>query len=384
MCWARARAATGLEDFGDDVFLAPLRVLLRSFAAADVHPTGAAILHGGVVKSLATRLKVEDAFARHPEIAEEVVARPIVVVGMMRSGTTMAQRLLASDPRHHCIYGWEVGEPVPRPGTRWDRPDPRIADAEAHDRLTRELMPELVAIHPSDAHEAEEEIMFFGDAFLSHIPEASCDVPEYRAWLNAQDFTPAYLHLRRMLQLLQWQKRQRGEVRDGWVLKTPAHLGYLDTLFSVFPDAHVVHLHRDPTETIPSGASLNHTLWKAHMTRADPTLVGRQWIERMAWTNQRAMATRDRMAGEAGRFTDVRFREAMTEPLAQVERIYSAIGLDLTDDARTAMETWLDGHRREQLPRHRYTAEEFGLSDAEIRDVFVRYIDRYLEPHEAG
>ena len=53
----------------------------------------------------------------------------------------------------------------------------------------REFAPQLHAIHPTDAMEADEEIVFLADAFLSHVPEASCSVPAYRAWLNEQDFT---------------------------------------------------------------------------------------------------------------------------------------------------------------------------------------------------
>ena len=88
--------------------------------------------------------------------------------------------------------------------------------------------------------------MFLADAFLSHVPEASCNVPAYRAWLDHQDFTPAYRHLRRMLQLLQWQKR-RGESGAGaGCSRRPRISGYLDTLLATFPDAHVVHMHRDP------------------------------------------------------------------------------------------------------------------------------------------
>jgi hypothetical protein len=108
------------------------------------------------------------------------------------------------------------------------------------------VFPALQAIHLTDALEADEEIVFLADAFLSHVPEASCDVPRYRRWIDGQDFAPAYRYLKEMLQLLQWQKRRRGEERSRWVLKTPAHLGYLETLFEVFPDAFVVWMHRTP------------------------------------------------------------------------------------------------------------------------------------------
>ena len=302
---ADARRKTGLTEFGDDAFRTPLRVLLASLADAPLNAVGTTVLRASIRRSLTQRLLAEDWFARHPEIADERIEGPLVVVGMMRSGTTLIQRLLARDPRLYCALGWEIGEPAPRPGTSWDAPDPRIADGEARARQMREFAPELYAIHPSDALEADEEIVFLADAFLSHVPEASCHVPAYRSWLDAQDFTPAYQYMRRMLQLLQWQKRKRGERRERWVLKTPAHLGYLDTLLSVFPGARVIHMHRSPLETIPSGASLNCTLWRMYADVVDPTEVGRQWLQRTAWTTRRSLAVRDLTVDPAEHFTDL-------------------------------------------------------------------------------
>ena len=259
----------GLDDFGDEPFHEPLRVLLASYAEAPIHELGARILHGSVVRSLANRLRARHWLTLHPEIADEVIEAPLVVVGMMRSGTTLIQRLLASDPRHYCAMGFESLEPAPRLGVSSDQVDPRIGDAEAREKMTRELAPEYFSIHPSYATQAEEEIMFLADAFLSHVPEASCDVPAYREWIDRQDFTPAYRHLRSTLQLLQWEKRRRGQRRGRWVLKTPAHLGYLDILLETFPDAHVIHTHRDPVDTIPRARA---------STRPSGGCTPRRWI----------------------------------------------------------------------------------------------------------
>lgn len=375
---ADARERAGLDDFGDEGFREPLRVLLASLAEAPLHAVGRAVLRGSIRRSLVQRLRAHDLRLRHPEIAAERITAPLVIVGMMRSGTTLLQRLFARDPRFYCALGWEIAEPAPRPGTGESAPDPRIADATLRDRRMRELAPALHAIHPTDALEADEEIVFLADAFLSHVPEASCDVPRYRSWLDGQDFAPAYRYLREMLQLLQWQKRRRGEERSRWVLKTPAHLGYLGTLFAEFPDASVVWLHRTPLETVPSGASLNHTLWSLYASGVDPAKVGQQWLERMAWATRRAMAFCDSPQAR-GRVAHARYRDVVAEPLREVERIGAALGLAPLAEARSAMERWLEADARSGRPPHRYAPEAFGLSEGAIREAFGEYLRRTAE-----
>ena len=374
---AKARRMAGSDEFGTEPFLEPLQVLLDSLRTAPLNDLGVMIMRGTLLRSLSQRLRAEAWWSAHPEILAEPLEPPVVVVGMMRSGTTLLQRVLASDPRFACAYGWEVGEPAPRPG--WDptAPDPRIPDAEAREEQTRTFATELFAIHPTYVHEAEEEIVFLADAFLSHIPEASCDVPRYRSWIDTQDFAPAYRWLRRMLQLLQWQKRQRGEDPRPFVLKTPAHLGYLDTLLAEFPDAHIVHTHRDPIDVIPSGASLNTTLWRTHCDAVDPHDVGRQWIERMGWSCDRAVAAREHIS--AAQVTDVAFVDAVADPIGTAANVLGAVDLDLTDDAVVAMEAWIaQDRKRETLPVHRYSAADFGLTPEQIRERFADYTARYL------
>jgi len=141
-------------------------------------------------------------------------------------------------------------------------------------------------------------------------------------------------------------------------------------------------VHRDPLETIPSGASLNATLWRMSSSAVDPHEVGRQWIRRMSWTNRRAIATRDRMSDASTRFTDVRFREAMRDPIAQIARIYQRAGIELTDDARAAMTAWRSRDAAEKLVKHTYTAEQFGLSGEQIRREFADYTCRFIPPEE--
>jgi hypothetical protein len=381
---ADAQRKESPSDWGPAEFEHPLKVLLADYANADLNDIGVLILRAGIVHSLRMRLRAQEWIRRHPEILEERVVAPVVVVGMMRSGTTLLQRLLAADPRFQCAYGWEVVEAAPRLDYSFVGVDPRIAVAEGREAKSRELAPDLFAIHPMYAREAEEEIVFLADAFLSHVPESGAHLPNYRSWLDAQDFTPAYSYLHCMLQFLQWQKRQRDPGPDApltrWVLKSPAHLGYLGQLRAQFGDLHIVHMHRDPRATIASGASLNATLHAMHADTVDVDRVGAQWLQRMGWTNDRAMATRDtwtsEIGGAADRVTDIAFDDAVADPLGQVTRVYDAIGLPLTVEAETAMRRWLKGRPRETA-RPPYGLADYGLRPEQVDERFTQYNKRF-------
>ncbi len=377
---ADARRKEQLSEWGPGDFQRPLSVLLADYAEANLNAVGIHILRSGIVHSLRMRLRTQEWIRRHPEILDERIVAPVVVVGMMRSGTTLLQRLLAADPRFICAYGWQVVEVAPRLDHRFTGVDPRIAVSEAREAKSRELAPELFAIHPMYAREAEEEIVFLADAFLSHVPESGANVPHYRCWLDEQDFTPAYLYLDRMLRFLQWQKRQRFPQRrwppQRWVLKSPAHLGYLDLLRARFPDLHIVHMHRDPRTTVASGASLNATLHAMHADTVDLHRVGAQWLQRMGWTNDRAMRIRDGWLDEADRVTDIAFEDAVADPIAQVARVYDAIALPLTVEAEDAMRRWLDSRPREaERPPYRLAA--YGLRPEQVDERFTLYNKRF-------
>ena len=160
------------------------------------------------------------------------------------------------------------------------------------------------------------------------------------------------------------------------MLKSPAHLGYLDVLRAQFGDLHIVHMHRDPRATIASGASLNSTLHAMHADSVDRQRVGAQWLQRMGWTNDRAMAARDGWADESARVTDIGFDDAVADPIGQVARVYDAIDLPLTAEAETAMRLWLKQRPREAA-RPPYALGDYGLRPEQVDERFTLYNKRF-------
>lgn len=371
-----ARRRTGLELFGDPAFREPLRRLLASLEQeARLHAIGRATWVERIVGILVNRLRSEDWIARHPEILLCKIERPLVIVGLPRTGTTMLHRTLAADPGLLALRWYESRNPAPFPGSEGASRDPRIDDAEREVAAMLEAVPELLAAHPMDAFAPDEEIMLVEHAFTSWNPEAFCNVPRYATWLEAQDPAPGYRHLDRMLRFLSWQKARRGEAGRHWVLKAPYHLAFLDSLFSVFPDARVVMTHRDPVETVPSLASFVHTLHRMGSDSVDALAIGAHWSRKLAWATRRSLAAR---GGRESRFLDLDYEALVADPLGCVRRIYDFAGMDLTPEAQASMREFAVESARDRRPVHRYTLAQFGLREQALRRDFAEYCARHL------
>ena len=130
-----AQAKAGLTEFGDESFRVPMRMLLKAIKEeARLNEIGLMTQRARVVGLLANRLVAEDYFKRYPEILQEEIGAPLVIVGLGRTGTTMLQRLIACDPRIFSVLWWESRIPSPLPGSEnleAGSTDPRIIDAEA-------------------------------------------------------------------------------------------------------------------------------------------------------------------------------------------------------------------------------------------------------------
>lgn len=373
---AEARAKAGLEDFGDESFRAPLGVLLAALdREAGLLDFGRAAQRSRIVDLLVNRLRAEDECRRHPEILAEEIAAPIVIVGLPRTGTTLLHRTLAEDPRLYSARWFECRFPVPFPGGALGAADPRIAQAKAEVQAMLDGSPALAAIHPLDALAADEEILLLEHSFLSTVPESGANVPSYGRWLDAHNQTPGYRYLRKLIQLLQWQKRRSGQQAERWVLKTPHHLGHADVLLDVFPGALIVQTHRDPVESIPSLASMITALWVLLAANVDPKEVARQWNAKMASALRRCLEVRDR---HPDRFVDVWFLDAAKDPVGQARRIYDVAGMTFPPEVERRMRDFMATNPREGRPPHQYTLEEFGLTPEGIARDFQAYRERFI------
>ena len=371
---------TGLDDFGSDDFREGLGVYCESaFSEAELNDVGVMAVQGTIVASLANRLRVVDWAARHPDVHDERIDAPLIVIGMFRAGTTFLSNLLDQDPGNRALLRWEAGDSAPPPTPATFRSGPRVDAVRASAGVLEQLNPKMAAVHHEEADGPTECIAVMSQDFKSLSWEAIANVPTYGRWLRTVDQRSAYEYHRLVLQVL-----QAGGVRGRWTLKSPHHAIALDALTAVYPDARLVLLHRDPVVLCGSVCSLIHTLSATFSDFDHRRYIADHWTAMLQTSISRIDAFR--AAHPEHPVLDVQYDDLLKAPADTVARIYEAIGDRLTDEARAAIESYVADNRSGRFGEHRYDLAEFGLVEREIAERFASYVERYDIPvaHEGG
>ena len=374
---ATACDEAGSDDFGDDGWQSGLqRVADALVNEARLSAIGVEIAYLDMMRALKNRLDVIAWRKEHPEIAEEPITAPIVIIGQPRSGTTILYDLLAQDPDLRAPLTWEVDAPCPVPQPETYHTDPRIALTQATIEMSEQIVPGFLAFHPMGALVGQECVRITASEFTSMIFPVQYRVPSYSRWLLYEaDHAGAYRFHRIFLQHLQ------SGVRGQWLLKSPAHLWQLDTLLAEYPDAVVVQTHRDPLNVISSIAALTHHLRRMASDESNIAECAAQSYEEIAVGLQRGMALRDSDAVSDGRVIDVLFTDFVQDPWSTIADIYQKLGRELRPEAAQQMRDFLAAHPGDGGGA-RYTWSDTGLVAAEVRDRVTAYQERYSVPTE--
>jgi len=377
---AAAMAATGLDDLGEPTWREGLDRLLDDLdGPARLNDLGRTIVETEVTGYLSNRMLILDWRARHPEVAEGAVVRPIVIVGQPRTGTTILYDLLAQDPANRAPLTWEVDAPVPPPETATYDTDPRIEQAEAIAAMPDLIIPGFTDFHPLGARLAQECVRMTGGDFRSMIFPTQYDVPAYDHWLlHEADMAPAYRWHRTYLQHL--QSRHAGE---RWLLKSPAHLWSLGALLHEYPDALVVQTHRDPVRVISSISALVALLRSMASDHAGVARAAEQYAEDILVGLERSVEARRDGTVPADQVVDVQFAEFLADPFATIGAVYDSLGLPFSAEAESAMRGFLATHPGDGGGGgSRYTFADTGLDADELRERGRDYQEYFGVPDE--
>ena len=354
------------DDFGGG-FETGLTLLLEALnQEAHLNFVGWLTARTYLLQLLTNRALLEADRRRHPEIEAARVRAPLVITGLPRTGSTLLVGLLARDPQFRAPMTWEVMRPSPPPRAATFQYDARVRRTQRMLDQIDLIAPRFRATHPVGSTLPQECIAITAQAFQSILFHVINDVPSYQQWLNDQPLTAAYEYHRRFLQHL-----QAFGPEGRWLLKAPGHLFGLDALFSVYPDALVIVMYRDPATVMASLASHCARLRQAFSEQMDLRAIGRSWTDLWALGWRRQTSFRRRRPELDDRFLDVAYEELIAAPMEQVARIYRHFDLALDDDVRQRMMTHLAVHPQHGDGRHTYSLEDFDLTEVHVREQFV-------------
>ena len=373
---AAAQAHTGLDDFGAPDVLEPLRHLTESLIhEACLNEAGIVGHQLGLERLLVNRLRFQKILHDHPQVRAEKIRGPIVIIGFPRSGTTKLQRMTVADPALQKIPFWRMLNPLPLADDLPSGADARIAIAMAATAYIKDHFPAFHAAHPMGALEAEEEDFLMEHSFATSATFSANRMPGYQAWVRQSDPKPFYDLLRLFLQYFQWQDRSSGRM---WLLKATCHLHRLRWLLQAFPDATIVHCHRDPATSITSLTDMFCAARKITSDQVDTREV-RDFTLAYSLMQMQAYFEQRPLLEKQHRFVDVSFKDIVARPFDVIEKIYAAANIELTDEARAAMRQWEQDNPQHKHGKREYTAEKSGYTETQLRSDFAPYVERFKQ-----
>jgi len=363
--WAKTVAgleqSTGWSLSGDEQFAADLGFHLRCLADEPrLTPFGWQSGLQDAKGRLESRMRIRHLFETRPEIADEQIVDPVFVVGLPRTATTLAHKVLAVSDDHRGPLLWEML----RPDVAGDPAETEkfIKTIESGARMMVRFAPSWEVIHPIRAREPEES-MFILPHGTFHLALRAA-LPEYRAWLGERDYLPDYVYLKRALQVLQF-----GREPKRWTLKYPAHLNDLEVIRRVFPDARFVWTHRDPTTVMGSVCSLMETSWSLYQRRPDLDQIGELALSMLVESIEKGRNARIKLPTEA--IVDVPYHRLNSDPQAEVPKLYETLGAKWTEKDAGNLASVLA--RPQSDRRHEYSLSRYGLSIMGVEEAFGDY-----------
>lgn len=371
---ADAKTQTGLSDFGPMDFTERLGQLLGEVAGnANLWRFAKAQFRAACVKQAANRLKNKAFLDAHPEIANEKIDRPIIIVGLPRSGTTHLENLIASDRRLRHLPVYLGSEAVPAPGEQAgaDGTDPRWARSNAHwQRMSQNALMAAMHEHSPDHACGENELQM--PDFTTYQWEWMAEVPAWRDYYLNHDQTAHYAYGKRMLQAIAFQFPSDRR----WILKGNQHSEQLPALMVNYPDAYIVQIHRDPLAILQSVLTMRGLSVLAHQKHPDIQAHVAYWVDRI----ERMLRAyiRDLDAVPAGQRLDIPFGDIIADDVGTAQRVLEFAGLESTAESKADMKAYMDDHPRGRDGRVVYDlAGDFSLDIPSLRERFKFYTDRF-------
>lgn len=368
---AIAKERAGLEDTGNNDWREGYDRLLDELDEAGLSPEGQIAAREQIIGHLVARLRAVAGFKANPEAMSHPIRRPMIVTGIVRSGTTALHKLLAQDPQFQGPEHWLCNAPQPRPPREEWSENTDFCQSRAALEAMFEVAPEMRDDHGMAVDTVEESLNILTHCFHTNMYASQFRIPRYDAWYRSTDDTQSYRYLAEVLQLI-----AANDPEPTWLLKNPTDTFSMREVLTVFPDAMIVQTHRDPLQSVPSVVNLlrgGHRMFRGEDDIGEDAIFAR---EQEMWAQ--AMEAADEVkAANPGRVFDVDFRAFVADQMGVVRAIYDHFGLTLSSTTESDMLQWLEDNPRKSKTMQRFTPEDFGGSTPELLERYAAYREKY-------
>jgi Sulfotransferase family len=362
-----AFAEAGRRQFNDTAFLPNLERALEIPTRLEMSARGLMGLQANFQRFLVNRLRWEADVERHPEILDEDVSDPIIVLGLPRSGTTKLQRFLSADPALRATPAWMMFNPAPFPGDASGDFGPRKRWAAAAMGAVTNTGESYRIMHEFDADEADESSFIPLAQFDNHMQFITTPDYAHLEWTRGRSRVPSQAYLKDMLKYLQWQIG--GKQGKPWVLKNPGNTGEFLEMLEVFPKATFVISRRDIYKTMGSSMRMTSEILQNTFEPLDPLLVGQVTVDYWACELKRYLEQlRDK--GAEVRLLEADYNRCVSDGIGVARDLYELADLSWTREGEAAMRQWDADNPRHKLGSYGYALEDYGWSEAKIAEVF--------------
>ena len=364
-----AEAITGLTDFGDTHWKPGYRADLEFFNWTDNSLLMSLITKTRALIALRNRLLIVDELKRDNTISSKVINKPIFITGLHRSGTTLLFNLLSKDSNLRAPLGFEACSPLDPASCKTTAKITRQEIGQCMYDFLSDMLPDLKCIHEfgSDLPVECSEILMYVLATPFWPYDQSSETYESR--ISQIDAIYNFSWHKKVIQLLQ------PDIEKNWLFKCPTHIHFLNELFLTYPDARVIHLHRDPRAAIPSLLSL--------IKSRHPSIGPREIEQTLLFCEGGLKDVIDRRIKglvPQPQIVDVNFDNLVERPEATIRALYSQLDMTFSSELNSNITKTLITEPRHRFGRHHYSSEDFGLTNGEILERFKFYSSYYDIP----
>ncbi len=370
-----ARRQSAIPHIRDDDIHKPLlRYLAAANSEARLSEEGARELKKRILRILKNRLRMFRDFENHPEIAEQKIEKPLFLCGPPRTGSTKLHKLLAASGDFKYLELWKVFNPSLITGDREEDPAQRIAETDEFVAWYHSKIPNIRSLHEIKTHEPEEEAYIMEHCQLGTFTASVITAPDI--FIDAHEhYSKELEYLKQTLQYLQWQFHPRDD--RPWVLKWPSHSGREHQILEVFEDAQFAMTHRHPQSLCASIISVLLQYLSAYTAVSVQQLIEERYHE--YFLVRLDSLVQSRAAHPDIDIYDVSFSRLTQDAMSVVTEIYQHIGMSADESTLQALAQWEQNQVREYSSGkgHRYSLEDFGLTDAQLVEINRGYIERF-------